>query len=820
MAEPTAPKELLAAAPCRELAYEDLRFKAPEPELAFNTTPEMEADGEWFGQERALAALELGLRVPHAGYNIYVSGLAGTHRESELATLLRRFAAGRETPGDRVLVYNFRNPDRPRALYLPAGSGRLLQKDMRELVDELRQILPKTFRDETFEEEKEKLSERFGGQGEEINRQLVKQAEEAGFALQPGPNGEVLFIPLKDGEPMKPEDLEQLGPEGREDLRRRQRELARQMKAVMRQQQTLLRRLGREVRDVERRVAGEAVTPLIEDIAKNYPQDDVREYLNDVREHILDHLHVFQEQPPQPMPFPFMLPGAMQEDPLFKYTVNVLVDNSGRQGPPVVVESWPTYKNLFGAVERMVDPHGRLVTNFTRIVGGSLLQAHGGCLIVNLFDALSEPLTWRAMKDCLKRGELEIEAYDPLGLFGTTALKPEPMRIQTRVVLTGPAYLFQLLYFLDEDFGEIFKVRADFDFESQGEAAQRNFVVQVARIARTEKMPPFRADAVARLLEEAARSVGDRRKLPAQWADLADIMREAAFWASKKNESEVGAAAVQSAIEQRTFRLDRVEAKIREMIRDRTLLVDVDGSRVGQVNGLAVLNLAGYQFGRPSRITAIVSLGAQGVVAVDREAKLSGKTYDKAVLIITGYLRHKYAQEFPLSLSASVSFEQSYSDVDGDSASAAELFSIISSLSEIPLRQDIAVTGSVNQFGEIQPIGGVNEKVEGFFRVCREIGLTGRQGVIIPVQNVDNLILSRDVMDGIQQGDFHLYPIRTLDEGLELLTGARAGDVHAEGTIHHRASERLARFAEIMRRSDEKKEGVADKGIDSAGAQK
>jgi lon-related putative ATP-dependent protease len=805
MEESVPPKELLAAASCRELTYEDLHFKVEPKQLAFTTTAEMESDGEWFGQDRALAALELGLRIPHAGYNIYVCGLGGTHRERELATLLRRLANGRETPGDRVLVYNFRNPDRPRALYLPAGSGRRLKKDMHDLVDELRRILPKTFRDETFEEEKEKLSEQFGGQGEEINRKLAQEAERAGFAIQPGPNGEILFIPLKDGEPMKPEDLEKLGPEGREELRHRQRELARQMKAVMRQQQTLLHRLGREVREAERRVASDVVTPLIEEIAKQHPQDDVRGYLNDVREHILDHLHVFQDQPPQPMPLPFMLP-AMQEEPLFKYSVNVLVDNGDREGPPVVVESWPTYKNLFGAVERLIDPHGRLVTNFTRIVGGSLLQAHGGCLIVNLYDALSEPLTWRAMKDCLKREELEIEAYDPLGLFGTTTLKPEPMRIQTRVVLTGPAYLFQMLYFVDEDFREIFKVRADFDIETRGEEAQRNFVAQVARLAKSEKLPPFGADAIARLLEEAARSVGDRRKLPAQWDDLADIMREAAFWAAKENGAEVGAGAVQRAIEQRTFRLNRIETRIREMIHDRTLLVDVDGSRIGQVNGLAVLNLAGYEFGRPSRITAIVSLGAHGVVAVDREAKLSGKTYDKAVLIVTGYLRHKYAQEFPLSLSASVSFEQSYSDIDGDSASAAELFAIVSALSEAPLRQDIAVTGSVNQFGEIQPIGGVNEKVEGFFHVCREVGLTGRQGVMIPVQNIDHLVLSRKVMDSIQKGEFHVYPIRTLDEGLELLTGVQAGDVHAQGTIHHRASERLRRFADIMRQAGEKKE--------------
>ncbi len=796
--------DLIPAPAVPAVSYEELVFPVKAADLDFTTTDEVREDGDWFGQERALAALELGLRVRHAGFNIYVCGLGGPQREQHIAELLRRFTAGRPPPGDRVLVQNFRNPDRPHALYLPAGWGARLRQDMRELVGECRRLLPETFRKETFEEEKERLSEQFGEQGEEVNRRLAQHAEQAGFALRPGPAGDILFIPLKAGRPMEPEEIEAMSEAERTELRRRQRELSREVKAVLRQHRTLLRRLTREVKSAERRVAEEAISPLIEELMERYPHEEVRRYLADVREHILDNLGAFQEQSPAPAPLPpFLLPGAGgEEDALLDFEVNVLVDNSASQGPPIIVESSPTYKNVFGAVERMVDRYGKLVTNFTRVMGGSLLQAHGGCLIINLLDALSEPLVWRALKQCLKTGQLEIEAYDPFALFATSTLKPEPMAIDTRVILTGPSEIFQLLYFYDEGFREIFKVRADFGYEADSdEAARRNFVAQTARIVRAERLPPFSAEAVVELMAFAARSVGDRRKLPSQWDDLADMVREAAFWASKDDRSQqVTGEHVRKAVEQRTFRLNRTEAKIRELVRDGVLLVDVAGRRVGQLNGLAVLNVAGYEFGRPSRITASVSMGALGVVAVDREARMSGKTYDKAVLIIAGYLRHMYAQDFPLSLSASLSFEQSYSGIEGDSASVAELAALISSLSGIPLRQDLAVTGSVNQFGEVQPVGGVNEKVEGYFYVCREVGLTGEQGVVIPVQNISNLVLNHDVMEAIRARQFYLYGVRTIDEAIEVLTGVKAGTVQEQGTIHYHAAQRLRQLAKGLRR--------------------
>lgn len=792
--------ELHPSGAARELDYAALSFPIPPFPDGFTTTADVRPGNDWAGQGRAVAALELGMRIRHAGYNVYVTGLTGTHRAEDIAALLQQFTVGQPTPGDRVLVQNFGNPDRPRTLYLPPGAGRRLHDDVRRLVEELREVLPKTFRSESFEEEKERLSEQFSGQGEAINRRLAEHAEHAGFALQPAPTGEVAFIPLKDGRPMTNEEGAQLTEEQRADLRRRQRELSREVKAVVREQQALMRRLGREIKQVERRVADEAITPLIDELAEGHASGEVPTWLAELKTHMLDHLTAFQEQPGGPQVPPFMFfAGAAEEDALLNYSVNVLVDMSGAQGPPVIVEPWPTYKNLFGAVERMVDRQGRLVTNFTRVIAGSLLRAHGGCLIINLMDALAEPLVWRALKECLKTGHLEIEAYDPFALFATAVLKPERMHIDTRVILTGPPEAFQLLYLYDEDFREIFKIRADFGEEAEGNAARDTAVAQIAHIAQHEGLPPFRAAAVARLLEEAARRLGDRRKVPSQWSDLADTMRESAFWARKEQCEEVDADHVQRAIEQRTYRSDRIEAKIRELIRDGAVLIDLDERRVGQVNGLAVLNVGGYEFGQPSRITAVVSMGAQGVIAVDREAKLSGKTYDKAVLIITAYLRHQYAQDFPLSVAASVSFEQSYAGVEGDSASAAELLALISALSEVPLRQDLAVTGSVDQFGNVQPIGGVNEKIEGFFRVCRAVGLSGRQGVVIPARNVDNLVLGRDVLEAVRAGQFHIFPIRVLDEAIELLTRAKAGAVDERGSVHHRAAQRLRMFAEGLR---------------------
>jgi len=784
------------------LTASEVAFAVTAADFDFRTTADVAVTSDWIGQERALAALELGLRVNHAGFNIYVCGLSGTRREQTLADLLSKLTVDAPRPGDRVLVQNFQNRDRPKAFYLPAGQGKHLRKEMSELVEDLKRLLPETFRKETFEEEKEQLAERYGHEGEAIAKELQQRALEKGFLLQPHPQGGVIFIPLnrQAERPYEPEELRALSESAQEELRKNERELSREMKSLLRKQQALGRRLAREVKDAERRVAADVITPLIDEIRPAYESNrDVQQYLDQVRDHMLEHIDAFRETSAPPPTFPFPMFAAAGEDGFLDYEVNVLVDNSDVCGAPILVEPSPAYRNLFGAVERMVDPSGKLVTNFTRIKAGSLLRGHGGVVVINVVDALGEALVWRSLKRCLKSGELEIEAYDPFAFFATTTLKPEPIHISTRVVLTGPTELFQLLYFVDDEFRDIFKVRADFGHDVDGADGRRSFVAQVARLATEEKMPPFDATAVARLVEIGARLVGDRRKLPSQWDEIADIMREAAFWCRKDGRDVVTDIQIERAAEQRMFRLNRVEERLRELIRDGVLLVDLDGQKIGQVNGLAVANVGGHEFGRPSRVTAAVSMGSQGIINIEREAQLSGHSHDKGVLIITGYLRDKYAQDFPLSLTASLCFEQSYSGIDGDSASSTELYALLSSLSRVPLRQDLGVTGSVNQWGEIQPIGGINEKIEGFFACCREIGLTGRQGVVLPIQNVDHLVLRRDVVDALRAGLFHLYPVRTIDEGMQVLTGVAMGDPGTPGTIHHRVAQRLRGLAEGLR---------------------
>jgi predicted ATP-dependent protease len=486
--------------------------------------------------------------------------------------------------------------------------------------------------------------------------------------------------------------------------------------------------------------------------------------------------------------------------PFLEYEVNVMVDNADTQSAPVLVETAPTYLNLFGAIERVVDRFGRLVTNFTRIKSGSLLRANGGYVIFNLEDALMEFGVWKTLKRTLKSGRIEMETYEPFALFATTGLKPEPIQIQTKVVVVGSPLLYHLLYLWDDEFREIFKVHADFRPTMELDAHHLLAYGQwVAQLCRQEGLPHFDHAAVERVVEFGARQAEDRQKVSASYAEVADLAREAAYWARKEDAQLVSARHVQHALEQRVFRSNRIEEEIRELITHGTILVDTDGSTVGQVNGLAVLQVGTHRFAHPARVTASVAMGRAGIVNIERESRLSGSIHDKGVLILAGYLRNRYGQDQPLTISASLCFEQSYAGVEGDSASSTELYALLSRLAGLPVRQDLAVTGSVNQWGDVQAIGGVNEKIEGFFDVCTVQGLTGKQGVLIPTANERNLLLRADVIEAVAQGKFHIYPIRTVDEGIELLTGIRAGTVAEEGTVNWLVRKRLHELATGLR---------------------
>lgn len=500
-----------------------------------------------------------------------------------------------------------------------------------------------------------------------------------------------------------------------------------------------------------------------------------------------------EERREPPADLPSALRAALErEDRWLEYRVNVVADNSHRQGAPVIVEISPTYKNLFGTVEHDVNLFGRISTNFTHIKPGSLLRASGGYLIFDLEDALTEPLVWKQLKRALKSGQLLTDIYEPMSFLATTALKPRPIAFDTKVVVLGSPDLYYLLQFLDEDFPELFKVRADFGPETpRSPESHQAYARFIARVARAEKLPPFDAAAVAEIIRFGAREAAHREKLSVEFGTVADVVREAGHWTRVGGNAVVGAAQVRQALHERVFRSDRIATKIRELISEGTLRLTIDGARVGQVNGLALMDLGDCAFGRPNRITASVGMGQEGLLNIERESELSGSVHDKGVMILEGYLRNRYARRHPLALSASLTFEQSYGWIEGDSASVAELLCLLSALADTPLRQDIAITGSVNQHGDIQAVGGVNEKIEGFFDVCQLKGLTGTQGVCLPRSNVRHLVLRHDVIEAIRAGHFHLWAIDTIDEGIELLTGIPAGDLDEVGTFHYLLDQRL-----------------------------
>jgi predicted ATP-dependent protease len=769
-------RESEPAAKLPELTAEQLRFHA-KLDGKFSSTQELSGMQEFAGQERALAALELGIGIAGRGYNIFVSGLTGAEKLETLRRWVQRRAAVAPTPGDWVYVHNFQHPDAPRAIYLRAGEGTRLSQMMQDLVKTLREELPKAFRQEAFDKEKSQLIEKYNNRAQELNEQFAALAKSRGFAVQAGPRGHVYFIPVVNDKLLqRPEDFAALSEEERREIERRQQELATEMERIARKQQEIMREMEEDIREIERRFCENLLIPILSRMEKEIANEEVNDYLKEVKANILNNLDDFKESQTGMMAFPFA-PAPRERDPFLEYDVNVMVDNTKTQGPPIIVESAPTYLNLFGTIERVVDRFGRVVTNFTRIKSGSFLRAHGGYLIFSLEDAILEPAVWKVIKRTLRSGRIEMETYEPFALFSASGLKPEPVQISTKVVVLGSPFLYHLLYNWDDEFHEIFKIRADFNPVMRLDREHLNTYAQwIANLCTEEALPHFDPSGIERLIEFGARLAGDREKVSASYAEIADLAREAAFWARKEDSQRVSARQVEKALQNRVFRCNRIEEEIREMIANGTILVDIDGKNVGQVNGLSVLEIGSYAFGRPNRVTASVGMGQAGIINIERESKLSGSIHDKGVLILAGYLRNQFGQNQPLALSASLCFEQSYGGVEGDSASSTELYALLSRLSNIPLRQEVAVTGSVNQWGEIQAIGGVNEKIEGFYDVCRVVGLTGKQGVLIPESNVRHIVLREDVIEAVAEGKFHVYPVRTIDEGLAILTGHGTAD--------------------------------------------
>jgi predicted ATP-dependent protease len=807
--EPTTTQDapaLKPAAPAQELTAAELRGKIPLDAAELARAAQTFEAPELLGQQRALDAIRLATGIDAPGYNVYVSGLRTRHERESILRLLEEKAGAMPTPGDWVYVNNFRNPESPTAIYLRAGQGRELRDRISDLVRFIIEQLPKAFRREDFDQERAALREKYNKRAQELFGNLENRARERGFAIQSTPSGQIMFIPLVDGKmPESPEALsramQQKTDAEREALSRAQSELQDEFGGLILRQQEMMRELIDDIRAIERAFAARLITPAIEELKRHFSNPDVTAYLDEMAEHMLSHLDRFREAAGEGRPGEPARMAVPDDGPRwFEYQVNLMVDNSSTQGAPVVSEDAPTYRNLFGTIERWIDPLGRGGTNFTRIIGGSLLKAHGGYLLFDLEDAFIEPGVWKTLKRSLKSGRMTLETFEPFPFFSISGLKPEPIEVRAKVVVIGGPFLYNLLYFYDPEFAELFKIKSEMrPAVDADKAAATHYAARVGALARSENLPTFAPEALGKIVEYGMRMAGDRTRVLAMLEPIDDLAREAAFFARSDNGAQVNAGHVERALSERMLRLNFIEEEIRRLIARGTLVVHITGSAIGQINGLAVLDVGGYSFGRPSRVSVTVALGQSGVINIEREARLSGPTHDKGIMILTGFLRARFGQLHPVAMTASICFEQSYSGIDGDSASSTELYGLLSALSGVPIRQDLAVTGSVDQHGNVQAIGGVNEKIEGYYRVCKAIGLTGTQGVLVPRANVDNLMLDAETASAVDKGQFHIYPIDTIDQGIALLTGVSAGTIDDPGTINCLVAERLKTMSAVMR---------------------
>ncbi|MBN1197554.1 MAG: AAA family ATPase [Candidatus Aminicenantes bacterium] len=798
-----------------ELKPGDLRWECDPGTLKFKTTNDLKSCKEIIGQERALSALRMAFDIESLGYNVFVTGKVGTGRKTSVRRLIRESDRLKHIPDDKLYVNDFRNPDTPRLLRLPSSQGRAFKQEMEELIELLVKQIPEMFESDGYHESRKAVIDDVKKQQKTLLTDFENKVSGKGFALvqiQVGAVTRPVVVPLVDDKPANLDKLRALVKEGKmtekkfQSLEKTHEKLSNDLEDVFKKLAVLEKETARRLKEMDHEFARPIVHSNIDEIRARHPQQKVAQYLDEVTESIMDQLNLFRQaqaaEKEQGVPLP--RPGSA-DDPFLVYRVNLLVDNFKAKQAPVIYETSPTYSNLFGSVEFSSDGSGGSRTDFTRIKAGSLLKADGGFLLVEALDLLMEPGVWPAFKRILRNRRLEIQNYSPIYLLSVSGLKPEPIRIDVKVALVGDTHLYQLLFERDPEFKKIFKLRADFDSVMDLNAKSRlDYASFAKRIADSEHLLALENSAVARVLEYGVKLSGHRKKLSTQFNDIADIIREADYWARKTGRKHVTGADVDKAVLEKRDRSSLIETKIQEMIQDESLMIATSGSVVGQVNGLSVYNLGDTIFGKPSRITAQVAVGTEGIINIEREAELSGSLHDKGVLIISGYMRARFAHDKPLAVTASLCFEQSYGGVDGDSASSTEIYALMSALSGIPISQAVAVTGSVNQKGEIQPIGGVNEKIEGFFDVCRARKLTGEQGVIIPHQNASDLMLRQDVVEAVRKGEFHIWPIRNVDEGMEILMGVPAGSrgpigTYPEGTINFQVNQRLQEFAESGR---------------------
>ncbi len=788
-----------------KVPLKDLRWICDTEQFDFETTDDLPDLEDTIGQERALRSIDFSLGMSESGFNLYISGEAGTGRTSSIMNLLKKRAKEEPTPHDWCYVHNFKAPDNPVALALKAGMGGQLQKDMEELLTSVRTDIPKALESKDYENQKATIVQQHQEQNNALFSALEQEAQQKGFSLQRTVSG-LVMVPQKEGRNFTQEEYEALPPEEQKKIDEIGNELKEKLADVVSQIRENEKKVKEALAKLDRNLGLSAVGHHIEPLKEKYAEfSRVLSYLDEVQEDILLNLEDFKGAQQQPAIPGLKLPA---QTPSFeRYTVNLLVDNYTQCGAPVVFEANPTYNNLFGRIDHVMQMGGVATTNFTLIKPGALHKANGGYLVVNARDILTSPFSWDALKRCIRNNEIKIEdVMEQYRIITVVSLKPEPIPMQSKIIMIGSPWIYYLLYHLEPDYRKFFKVKADFESRiSRTPEIVKDYALFISSHCSKERLMPFDRGAVAGIIEYSARKVEDQGKFSTQFMEIADLIREADYWARKGGSKTVTRDYVKQAIEEKIYRSNRVEERIQELIAEGTIMVDTSGSEVGQVNGLSVLTLGDYMFGRPSRVTARVFMGKGGMVNIEREVKLSGPIHDKGVLILSGYLGGKYAHDKPLSFAASICFEQSYEGIEGDSASSTELYALLSVLSGVPIKQGIAVTGSVNQLGKVQPIGGVNYKIEGFFAVCKAKGLSGEQGVIIPRANVRNLMLKDEVVEAVKEGKFHIWSVETIDQGIEILTGKPAGDQQAdgsfpEGTINFKVDTRLREILENMKK--------------------
>ncbi len=746
---------------------------------------------DFIGQERARKALSFGVSVDEKGYNVFVVGPTGTGRRTFVRRFLEGAAKGKETPPDLVYVYNFDDPSSPKAMKLKAGYGKKLKKDMEGLVDEVLERLSKAFESEEYSREKARIEDEYARRKNEIWGKVMEAAKELGFMVQINPTG-VVSVPVLNGKPITSEVYEMLPDEKKREIDESSLKVKHLIEGAVHRSSLLDREMRKELSELDRKVALFAVGRLFDELKAKYKGcGEVAEYLERVKEDVLENLEELRN--PEAV-------GTFR----VRYSVNLLVDNSSLKGAPVVYEPNPTYSNLFGKIE-YTTKMGILITDFTMIKPGAVHRASGGYLVLDAEAVLRNYHSWEGLKRTLMSGEARIENLEStLGLSSTVSLRPQPVPVELKVILIGTPYVYSILYELDEDFSKLFKVKAEFDsVMDYNEDTARSFVGFLERVRKGADLPRVSKSAIKEMLWYSNRLAGSRRKLSARFGTIGDLLREAGYTARASKKSVVEGEDVRKAFEEMEERVRLVQEKYDEMLKERHLMVEVEGERVGQINGLTVVDVGDHTFGVPVKITAKTFLGKSGVIDIHREADLSGKIHSKAVLTLEGFFGSRYARRFPISLAVSISFEQVYSYLEGDSASLAEVLAIISAISGVPIDQGIAVTGSINQNGEVQPVGGVTEKVEGFFRLCRMRGLTGRQGVVIPKANVENLVLKPEVIEAVRDGKFHIWTVESVDEAIEVVMKRKAGRVgkrgtYPKGTVNRLVCDRLREAKELL----------------------